>query len=64
MSHPTCPICKESIVLATKDPKLVLQAFPNFPFCSERCKMIDLGHWFDGNYGFSRALDDNSELSE
>ena len=20
------------------------------PFCSERCKMIDLGHWFEENY--------------
>jgi endogenous inhibitor of DNA gyrase (YacG/DUF329 family) len=21
-----------------------------FPFCSERCKLIDLGRWLDGNY--------------
>jgi endogenous inhibitor of DNA gyrase (YacG/DUF329 family) len=20
---------------------------PTFPFCSERCKLIDLGSWFD-----------------
>ena len=20
------------------------------PFCSEKCKMIDLGHWFDESY--------------
>jgi uncharacterized protein len=20
------------------------------PFCSERCRMIDLGHWADGTY--------------
>ena len=20
------------------------------PFCSERCKMADLGHWLSGNY--------------
>jgi hypothetical protein len=20
------------------------------PFCTERCKMIDLGHWFDESY--------------
>ena len=20
------------------------------PFCSERCKLIDLGHWLDGDY--------------
>lgn len=21
---------------------------PTFPFCSERCKLMDLGSWFDG----------------
>ena len=21
-----------------------------FPFCSERCKLIDLGRWLDGRY--------------
>lgn len=20
------------------------------PFCSEKCKMVDLGHWFDESY--------------
>ena len=23
---------------------------PSRPFCSERCKMIDLGHWFEESY--------------
>ena len=23
---------------------------PNRPFCSERCRMIDLGRWADGSY--------------
>jgi uncharacterized protein len=23
---------------------------PHRPFCSERCRMIDLGHWADGSY--------------
>lgn len=23
---------------------------PFFPFCSKRCKMIDLGRWFSGDY--------------
>ncbi len=21
-----------------------------FPFCSERCRLLDLGKWFDGQY--------------
>jgi endogenous inhibitor of DNA gyrase (YacG/DUF329 family) len=24
-----------------------------FPFCSERCKLIDLGRWLDGKYQIS-----------
>ena len=26
------------------------------PFCSERCRMVDLGHWFEGNYRISEPL--------
>jgi len=26
---------------------------PYFPFCSERCKMIDLGKWFDEEHRIS-----------
>lgn len=32
---------------------------PNFPFCSERCKLVDLGNWFDGNYTISRDIKDS-----
>lgn len=35
-----CPTCR----------KLVLREEPNFPFCSERCKMIDLGDWAAERY--------------
>jgi len=26
---------------------------PCRPFCSERCKMVDLGRWLDGTYKVS-----------
>jgi endogenous inhibitor of DNA gyrase (YacG/DUF329 family) len=32
----TCPICKETTTWEEN---------PNRPFCSERCKLIDLGKW-------------------
>jgi endogenous inhibitor of DNA gyrase (YacG/DUF329 family) len=35
-----CPICK-------KDAKL---GDPDFPFCSERCRLVDLGNWAAGKY--------------
>lgn len=32
------------------------------PFCAERCKMIDLGHWFDESYNVAGR--DNSVYIE
>lgn len=34
---------------------------PNRPFCSERCKLIDLGSWLKGEH---RIPDDSQKLSE
>ena len=41
-----CPICKKK-VLEIDDP-----VSPNrfYPFCSERCKLIDLGRWLGEKY--------------
>jgi endogenous inhibitor of DNA gyrase (YacG/DUF329 family) len=35
-----CPICK----------KEVEPGAPDFPFCSERCRIIDLGNWASEEY--------------
>jgi len=35
-----CPICK----------KAVKSGGPDFPFCSDRCRTIDLGKWASGQY--------------
>lgn len=43
-----CPTCK----------KLVLASQPEFPFCSERCRLIDLGKWASGGYVISTSLND------
>ena len=29
-----------------------------FPFCSERCKLIDLGAWLDGDYRIVARAED------
>lgn len=36
-----CPQCRESVAW---------QDNPHRPFCSERCRLIDLGRWADGSY--------------
>jgi uncharacterized protein len=41
-----CPTCKKSI----PDPAPGAELSPFFPFCSDRCKLIDLGRWLDGKY--------------
>ena len=38
--------------------KLVLAGDPEFPFCSERCRTIDLGKWARGGYVISTPLND------
>ena len=39
-----CPICKKLYEIEK------LGDLPKFPFCSDRCKLIDLGRWIDGAY--------------
>ncbi len=38
---PQCPVC---------DAIVRLDATPTAPFCSERCRLIDLGRWLDEAY--------------
>lgn len=40
-----CPTCGRAFEIASLD------ELPSFPFCSDRCKLIDLGRWLDGDYG-------------
>jgi hypothetical protein len=35
-----CPTCRT----------LVLRSAAEFPFCSQRCRLIDLGKWASGKY--------------
>jgi uncharacterized protein len=37
---------------------------PYRPFCSERCKIIDLGNWISEAYRISKANEDESEDGE
>jgi len=46
-----CPICKKPVVASD----------PEFPFCSERCRTIDLGKWASGAYVISTPVRDTEE---
>ncbi|MGH8517587.1 MAG: DNA gyrase inhibitor YacG [Panacagrimonas sp.] len=46
-----CPQCKQAASLDTTN---------RFrPFCSERCKLLDLGEWFAGRYTIPAAETDD-----
>jgi len=52
-----CPICK----------KRVAGDAPTFPFCCERCRLIDLGNWLGGRYaiaGDDQKPDDDKDSNE
>ena len=46
-----CPICKKEVRKSDNE----------FPFCSERCRIIDLGKWASGGYVISSPVQDTSE---
>jgi endogenous inhibitor of DNA gyrase (YacG/DUF329 family) len=48
---PRCPTCKKEI-----------EKSEFFPFCSERCKLVDLGRWIGEEYRIS--VDDKPSEAE
>jgi endogenous inhibitor of DNA gyrase (YacG/DUF329 family) len=44
-----CPICKKPVPVDAK----------TFPFCGERCRLVDLANWLDGKYTLTD--DDNKQ---
>ena len=54
MKH-RCPICKT----ATDS-----EMHKEFPFCSERCRLLDLGAWASEKYVVSDPVFDEAELEE
>jgi endogenous inhibitor of DNA gyrase (YacG/DUF329 family) len=51
-----CPICKQPVDPASRG----LPKSP-FPFCSPRCKLIDLGRWLGGTYQIPVVEHDESD---
>ena len=49
-----CPICK----------KEVKRENPEFPFCSERCRILDLGNWASEKYVISTPADLQNQPDE
>lgn len=48
-----CPICRKPSAERRADES----GKSLYPFCSERCRLIDLGRWLDGVYQVPAAQD-------
>jgi endogenous inhibitor of DNA gyrase (YacG/DUF329 family) len=51
MQH-RCPICKKPTASQTD---------ADFPFCSERCRLLDLGNWSSEKYVVSQPVFDQDQ---
>lgn len=49
-----CPICKAKVT----------DELEFFPFCSDRCRLVDLGKWIGGDYTISRPANDPRDWEE
>jgi endogenous inhibitor of DNA gyrase (YacG/DUF329 family) len=49
-----CPTCR----------KMVEPTGEDFPFCSDRCRVIDLGKWASGDYKIASPIFDEELLDE
>jgi endogenous inhibitor of DNA gyrase (YacG/DUF329 family) len=49
-----CPTCRTIVLPNSED----------FPFCTDRCRRIDLGKWASGDYKISSPIQDPDLLEE
>lgn len=59
MDQVRCPICDAAMPGNRKD-------YPDYPFCSCRCRLVDLGRWLGEGYRFGTpdAGDDRSSPTD
>jgi len=60
---PRCPVCDAQVFLRSTADR---PATPTAPFCSDRCKTIDLGRWLEESYTVPHVgrAEDDDELAE
>lgn len=61
---PECPICRQPLPYDLRDPNPPSY----FPFCSQKCKLIDLHKWLSEEYSVSSPTvpteEDNAQKKE
>ncbi len=51
LNHP-CRVCGKSVETTEA----------TFPFCCDRCRLVDLGKWFNESYRTTRRIDEVDEI--
>ena len=57
MKKALCPICEAAMPGAAVE-------WPDYPFCSPRCRKIDLGRWLGEKYGIPAEDQSKAEADE
>jgi len=61
-----CPLCKKSVstvrlrsssLSPSADGSEGSDRNPDWPFCSERCRLLDLDNWLSGRYRISKTME-------
>ncbi|MGQ3683897.1 MAG: DNA gyrase inhibitor YacG [Candidatus Loosdrechtia sp.] len=50
MARIKCPNCRKELFYHN------IKDIPDFPFCTKRCKQIDLGAWLDEKYRIEEPI--------
>jgi uncharacterized protein len=50
-----CPICQKAMSGASD------RKWPAFPFCSSKCRLVDLGRWLGEGYGLPANPDPDEQ---
>ena len=58
MKRARCPTCKQRV---ETDPARRPQ---DYPFCSERCRLLDLSKWLRGEYSIQATVQRGAEKDE
>ncbi|NOX42190.1 MAG: DNA gyrase inhibitor YacG [Gammaproteobacteria bacterium] len=51
----SCPTCSKQVALQSEQPWR--------PFCSERCKLIDLGEWASDSYSIGSGVENEFQVN-
>jgi endogenous inhibitor of DNA gyrase (YacG/DUF329 family) len=56
-----CPTCGKEVSRPLKISDKAAKEASFFPFCSKRCRLVDLNSWFESGYVISRPVEQQDE---